>query len=140
MSERVLFNCCDDVDGVGDKAAGTYGPEAPYPVVGLYAWVGDAYRLCREGAADVDGVNNPCARPWLKSLIAEPGMIGAGPRPPGPKLFVAPMPENDEDADNGREVGVGWVGWVWFDIDGKEFPVEVVGTKSNRGDSRGATP
>jgi len=84
MSERVLFNCCDEVDGAGDKAVGTYGPEALYPVVELYAGVGDVYVFCREVVVDVDGVNKPCARPWLKSLIADPGMIGAGPRLPGP--------------------------------------------------------
>ena len=83
MSERVLFSCCDEVDGVGDKAVGMYVLEALYPVE-LYAGVGDAYVCCREADADVDGVNNPCARPWLKSLIADPGMIGAGPRLPGP--------------------------------------------------------
>ena len=41
MSERVLFNCCDEVDGVGDRAVGTYGLGALYPVVELYAGVGD---------------------------------------------------------------------------------------------------
>lgn len=84
ISERVLFNCCDEVDGVGDIAVGTYGLEGLYPEVELYAGVGGAYVFCREGAVDVDGVNKPCARPWLKSLIAEPGMIGAGPRLAGP--------------------------------------------------------
>lgn len=53
---------------------------------------------------------------------------------------MAPMLENDDDADNGRGVGAGWVDCVWLDIDGIVFPVEVVGTKSNKGDSRGATP
>lgn len=84
MSERVLFSCCDEVDGVGDMAVGTYELEALYPAVELYAGVGEAYVFCREVDADVDGVNNPCARPWLKSLIADPGMIGAGPKLPGP--------------------------------------------------------
>jgi hypothetical protein len=84
MSERVLFSCCDELDGVGDKTVGAYGLVALYPLVGLYAGVGAVYALCRDGAVDVDGVNKPCARPWLKSLIAEPGIIGAGPRPPGP--------------------------------------------------------
>jgi len=84
MSERVLFSCCDEVDGVGDKAGGTCELEALYPGVGLYAGVGDAYVCCRDVDVDVDGVNNPCARPWLKSLMADPGMIGAGPRLPGP--------------------------------------------------------
>jgi hypothetical protein len=84
ISERVLFNCCDEVDGAGDKAVGTYGLEELYPVLGLYAGVGDAYMFCLEGAVDVDGVNKPCARPWLKSLMAEPGIIGAGPRVAGP--------------------------------------------------------
>ena len=65
MSERVLFNCCDDVDGAGDKTVGTYGPGlvAFGTVVELYAGVVDVYVFCREGAADVDGVNKPCARP-----------------------------------------------------------------------------
>jgi len=84
MSERVRFSCCDEVDGVGDKAVGTYGLEGLYPAVELYAGVGDVYVFCREAGVDVDGVNNPCARPWFKSLIADPGMIGAGPRLPGP--------------------------------------------------------
>lgn len=84
MSERVLFNCCDEVDGVGDMAVGTYGLEELCPVVELCAGVGDAYVFCREVDVDVDGVNSPCARPWFKSLIADPGMIGAGPKLPGP--------------------------------------------------------
>jgi hypothetical protein len=84
MSERVLFSCCDEVDGVGDKVVGTCELEAFCPVAGLYAGVGGVYVCCREVDVDVDGVNNPCARPWLKSLIADPGMIGAGPRLPGP--------------------------------------------------------
>ena len=84
MSERVLFNCCDEVDGVGDRAVGICGLEAFCTEVALYAGVGDAYVFWREVDVDVDGVNNPCARPWLKSLIADPGMIGAGPRLPEP--------------------------------------------------------
>ena len=82
MSERVLFNCCDEVDGVGDKTVGIW-ELVLYPA-GLYAGGGEACVFCLEGAVDVDGVNKPCARPWFRSLIAEPGMIGAGPRLPGP--------------------------------------------------------
>lgn len=84
MSERVLFNCCDEVDGAGDKAVGTYGLEALFPEVEVCAGVGDTCVFCREVDVDVDGVNNPCARPWLNNLIADPGIIGAGPRLPGP--------------------------------------------------------
>ena len=44
---------------MGDNAGGTCELEVLYPVVGLYAGVGDAYVCCRDVDVDVDGVNNP---------------------------------------------------------------------------------